>query len=804
MAKKVRQVRAKQQTARATSAATSSATQGTRPTYSSKGNSNYAQFAYNVTERAILRNITQGESFAELVEEQDWEEPQQELTRTPRRGTRHFDVKAVQRELRAHLELERSLNQLQHGRIQGATHARTLSELATQTTTSSISTQVKQARDVEVAQGQTWEFGDQEVCGNADYEAAWEAYEAQQQEQYQAELEKAFVAHDAELSASAADSSFATLFAQDSKQTTTSDFVPLTQTRPTPHKKLKGYVFNKKQREGAQTTASNSQEPNSASNQAVSSQTTVASYDYQGKAQDEDFVSLFASVKVEQNQQDSFAAVAKVSSSLESNTVRAATRTKARIVDNTMSSSATREPLSDFERYFVTGSYDKDGTYSDYRNSGKDEVATRRNKGVPTYVAGASKKQHSIGAGNLRTLAQAERELTTHKWRNESFEALYRAYDTTPSSDYQEQVARDGRGYAKVSVTEVTARQIPSTTKKKRKFLTATPSAARTTGVTSAETRGKIDWFDAQQVEKYREPRDKTSSYIYGVTNQNSSSAAFEPERELSFAELFEANRTATGKKVYVSAQMEQAPAHSAQRETEALEQRVTSRQLESEKQLVIPNRVTSTRRASQQVRASTQQLSDFERAWYAETAEVAPRATNSVAAQLAQEARQAQHQQRQELGIMSRKEQLELELAREASLIKFASGAQFISDINMRFDESNYMHANFFAEGYPAYIFEHLKQGNLNVDLEIDLHGCSRDEVKAIINKAITSALSHHESILYFMTGHGRDILKQALPNYLIQHSHVCAFVPRVDGTGQTNGFMVLLKNFSKEFFNH
>lgn len=168
--------------------------------------------------------------------------------------------------------------------------------------------------------------------------------------------------------------------------------------------------------------------------------------------------------------------------------------------------------------------------------------------------------------------------------------------------------------------------------------------------------------------------------------------------------------------------------------------------------------------------------------------------------ASLAQEQLQAERAARQQAQLLTRKEHLEQSISQDA-YAQANINLEFISDVHMRFNEHNFMYASFLAPDLDPELFYALKSGNLPIDLEVDLHGLTKEQAKIAVLESIKEAFRLHESVIRYTTGHGKNILKQALPNWLIQHSRVAAFIPVRDAK-QTNGFLVLLKNVQKELW--
>ncbi|RIY32684.1 hypothetical protein CKF54_04305 [Psittacicella hinzii] len=174
----------------------------------------------------------------------------------------------------------------------------------------------------------------------------------------------------------------------------------------------------------------------------------------------------------------------------------------------------------------------------------------------------------------------------------------------------------------------------------------------------------------------------------------------------------------------------------------------------------------------------------------------------NSNHASLEQQRRQAEHERRLKAGLKSGKEFVEQQVAQQDYARLSSQDNVIFSDINMRFNEFNYENARFMVEGLDTEVSHVFFNGMLPIDREVDLHGYTSEDLKAIIPAVVKDCWRNNEYTIRFITGHGKDILKQNLPNYLVQYERVAAFYPNKEnnGRGRTNGFIVLLRNYDKE----
>ncbi|RIY35462.1 Smr/MutS family protein [Psittacicella gerlachiana] len=181
---------------------------------------------------------------------------------------------------------------------------------------------------------------------------------------------------------------------------------------------------------------------------------------------------------------------------------------------------------------------------------------------------------------------------------------------------------------------------------------------------------------------------------------------------------------------------------------------------------------------------------------------DIKPLQNKAHSASLAQQRKQAQTLRRSQVGIKSGKELMEQQIAQMDYHDLSKRDDVVFSDINMRFNEFNYENARFAAPELDQEVTHAFFNGLLPIDREVDLHGCTSQDLKSIIPAVVKDCWKTNEFTIRFITGHGKDILKQNLPNYLVQYERIAAFYPNKEnnGRGRTNGFIVLLRNYDKE----
>lgn len=90
--------------------------------------------------------------------------------------------------------------------------------------------------------------------------------------------------------------------------------------------------------------------------------------------------------------------------------------------------------------------------------------------------------------------------------------------------------------------------------------------------------------------------------------------------------------------------------------------------------------------------------------------------------------------------------------------------------------------------------ILKKLSLGHFPPDIEIDLHGQTSIQAKAEMLAVIFEAKKRHYPCINIIHGHGRGTLKQKVPNWLVQHPDVAAFVQAPRNYGGNAGLLVLI----------
>ena len=96
--------------------------------------------------------------------------------------------------------------------------------------------------------------------------------------------------------------------------------------------------------------------------------------------------------------------------------------------------------------------------------------------------------------------------------------------------------------------------------------------------------------------------------------------------------------------------------------------------------------------------------------------------------------------------------------------------------------------------DGEHKDLVKKLKLGLIPPDYDIDLHGLTAQQAKEELLSVIFEAKQRHSPCINVIHGHGNGILKQKIPNWLVQHPDVSAFVKAPKAFGGNAGLLVLV----------
>ncbi|MDP5291234.1 endonuclease SmrB [Oceanimonas sp. CHS3-5] len=100
-----------------------------------------------------------------------------------------------------------------------------------------------------------------------------------------------------------------------------------------------------------------------------------------------------------------------------------------------------------------------------------------------------------------------------------------------------------------------------------------------------------------------------------------------------------------------------------------------------------------------------------------------------------------------------------------------------------------------FRADDTSAFELKRLRRGDYVPELFLDLHGLTQEEAKQELSALLLAARRQNVNCVSIMHGHGKHILKQRLPMWLVQHPQVLAFHQATKEWGGDASLLVLLK---------
>ena len=117
------------------------------------------------------------------------------------------------------------------------------------------------------------------------------------------------------------------------------------------------------------------------------------------------------------------------------------------------------------------------------------------------------------------------------------------------------------------------------------------------------------------------------------------------------------------------------------------------------------------------------------------------------------------------------------------------------------------------FSDGFEAYFsansplqFRHadcpkeriraLRRGDIEPELLLDLHGLNQEASKQEIAALLYAASKQHIECVCIVHGHGNGILKQSVPNWLVQHPDTLGFHQAPLKWGGKGALLVLVAN--------
>lgn len=98
-------------------------------------------------------------------------------------------------------------------------------------------------------------------------------------------------------------------------------------------------------------------------------------------------------------------------------------------------------------------------------------------------------------------------------------------------------------------------------------------------------------------------------------------------------------------------------------------------------------------------------------------------------------------------------------------------------------------------AEGESSHLLKQLRRGDYPPELFLDLHGMTQAEAKREIAALLHACTKQNVDCCSIMSGHGKGILKENLPHWLVQHPAVRAFHQAPAAHGGNAALLILLQ---------
>lgn len=99
-------------------------------------------------------------------------------------------------------------------------------------------------------------------------------------------------------------------------------------------------------------------------------------------------------------------------------------------------------------------------------------------------------------------------------------------------------------------------------------------------------------------------------------------------------------------------------------------------------------------------------------------------------------------------------------------------------------------------ADGESPYLAKQLRRGDYSPELMLDLHGLTQAEARSELVALIRAAQRQHVDCCAVMHGHGKGILRENLPHWLVQHPAIRAFHQAPAEWGGDAAILVLIQH--------
>lgn len=98
-------------------------------------------------------------------------------------------------------------------------------------------------------------------------------------------------------------------------------------------------------------------------------------------------------------------------------------------------------------------------------------------------------------------------------------------------------------------------------------------------------------------------------------------------------------------------------------------------------------------------------------------------------------------------------------------------------------------------VEGESSHVLKQLRRGDFPPELFLDLHGMTQAEAKRELGALLHACTKQHIECCAVMSGHGKGVLKENLPHWLVQHPAVRAFHQAPAAHGGNAALLILIQ---------
>jgi DNA-nicking Smr family endonuclease len=132
------------------------------------------------------------------------------------------------------------------------------------------------------------------------------------------------------------------------------------------------------------------------------------------------------------------------------------------------------------------------------------------------------------------------------------------------------------------------------------------------------------------------------------------------------------------------------------------------------------------------------------------------------------------------------------------AQLKQAAASFQFSDGFEAHFDPSQVL--QYLQPGADSHEVLRLRRGEYPPDLILDLHGLKKEEAKLEVAALIYAAQKQHCYCVAIVHGIGSQVLKRAIPSWLVQHPAVQGFHQAPLEWGGKGALLVLIEQSHKD----